>query len=110
MTYDTSRWESLARYLAGEGSSDEQAKVREWLAGDPARAELLAALERALRRAAVPPPADLGVEGALRAVTARRVRPLRPNVQQRPAQRDTQRGAPVRPDGAVPRPRADGPR
>jgi transmembrane sensor len=79
MTYDTYPWESLARYLAGESSAEEQAMIRTWLAGEPTRAELLDALDRALHRAAFTPPAGLDVEAALRAVTARRdILPIEP--------------------------------
>jgi transmembrane sensor len=80
MPNDTYPWEALARYLAGESSPQEQGTIREWIELDPARAELVAALERALARAVFVPPSDLDVEGALRAVTARRdILPIRPH-------------------------------
>jgi transmembrane sensor len=64
-------WERLARFLAGESPPAEADAVRAWLAADPRRQAVLAALDRALDHAAVPLPAELDVEGALGRVHAR---------------------------------------
>jgi transmembrane sensor len=50
----------------------ERDAVRQWLARDPRRADLMAALERTTGRLAFTPPSDLDVEGALRRTAARR--------------------------------------
>jgi transmembrane sensor len=68
-------WETLARFLAGESPAAEQHAVSQWLALDPSRAELAAALGRAIERLAFTPPPDLDVEAALRRVAARRDAP-----------------------------------
>ena len=68
------RWEALARFVAGESSPAEAAEIRGWLADDPAREQLLAALTRSVDRVAYTP-ADLDVEGALRRVKARMAEP-----------------------------------
>ena len=85
---DAVDWDRLARYLAGESSAAEAAEVRGWLAADPARRELLGALDDAMDRAALPLPAGLDVEAALHAVHGRMdaereapVIPLRPRPQ-----------------------------
>ena len=65
-------WEVLARYLADECPPAEMDAVRQWLARDPRRADLVAALARTVGRLAFTPPPDLDVEGALRRVAARR--------------------------------------
>ncbi|MBI2403646.1 MAG: FecR domain-containing protein [Gemmatimonadetes bacterium] len=64
-------WEVLARYLSDESPPEEAAAVRRWLAQDDRRGELVAALERSIRRVALEPPTDLDVEGALRRVRSR---------------------------------------
>jgi len=73
-------WEALARYLAGSSPAAEVEAVRAWLAEEPARADLLGALDRATRTLAFRAPPGLDVEAALRAVRARldepEVRPL----------------------------------
>ena len=69
-------WEALARYLAGESSPAEAAAMRDWLAANPARAELVSTLERSVGRLAYRAPADLDVEAALRRVHARMDEPV----------------------------------
>lgn len=64
-------WEALGRYLAGESEAGEAAAIRDWLAGDPTRAELVAALDRSMKGLAQATPADLDVDAALRKVRAR---------------------------------------
>ena len=64
-------WEALARYLAGESSPDEAAQMRRWLDARPERAELVAAMQRALAPLAEREPSDIDVEGAWRTVRAR---------------------------------------
>jgi transmembrane sensor len=63
-------WDVLARFLAGESPAGEAVAVRAWLAEDPARHDVLRALDSTLDRVAAPP-ADLDVEAALRRVHAR---------------------------------------
>lgn len=65
-------WEAIARYLAGESPDAEADTVRRWLAERPADAEVVAALDRTMDRLAVRSTAEIDVEGALRAVQARR--------------------------------------
>jgi transmembrane sensor len=81
MMHDSSNgpdWDALARFIAGESTAEETRSVQEWLARDPRRAELMAALERTIGRMAVTPPSDLDVEAALQRTTARRdVLPVR---------------------------------
>jgi transmembrane sensor len=64
-------WEALARYLAGESSPEEAAHMRRWLDARPERAELVAAMQRALEPLGEPTPSDIDVEAALRTVHAR---------------------------------------
>jgi ferric-dicitrate binding protein FerR (iron transport regulator) len=80
MPNDSPSWDSLARYLAGECPPAEADAVRQWLARDPRGAELVATLERTMRRLAFTPPRDLDVDAALRRVTARRGAPAVPEV------------------------------
>jgi transmembrane sensor len=63
-------WDALARYLAGESSAEEAATMRRWLDARPERAELVAAMQRALASVDVGT-ADVDVEAALRSVHAR---------------------------------------
>src|SRR5687768_12263336 len=89
MTNDPERWEALARYLTGEGTAEEMAAMRAWLAEDPAREKTAESLGRALGHAAFTPPADLDVEAALTRVKKRRndsdvVPLLRPAAQELP--------------------------
>ena len=74
MSSETTNWEAVARYLAGEGSPEEQAAVRQWLAEHPADAKMVVALDDALNRLALGPDATEGidVESALASVKARR--------------------------------------
>jgi transmembrane sensor len=68
---DAVDWEALARFLAGESSSQEADAVRGWLAENPDRHAVVAALDRAMNLAADPPPANLDVEAALARVHGR---------------------------------------
>ena len=64
-------WELLARFLAGELSTAEASAFAGRLAGDPARAALVAALDDALRPPNLVAPTSLEVDAALRSVRAR---------------------------------------
>lgn len=79
------RWEGLARFLAGESSTDEERRIRDELAADPDRARLLTALDGALVRPDEVPLSPREVEAALTAVMARRALPVDPD---RPASPD----------------------
>ena len=68
---DEADWEALARYMAGESSPDEAAHLRRWLDARPERAELVAAMQRALGTYRDDAPAVVDVEFALRSVHAR---------------------------------------
>src|SRR5688500_13183380 len=70
-------WEVLARFMAGESPADEADGVRAWLAENPARHDVLRALDRTLAPVAAPP-AGLDVEAALRRVRARMDAPETP--------------------------------
>ena len=70
-------WEVLARFMAGESPADEADAVRAWLAENPARHDVLRALDGALATVAAPP-AGLDVESALRTVHARMDAPETP--------------------------------
>lgn len=70
-------WEVLARFMAGESPADEADEVRAWLAGNPARHDVLRALDRTLAPVAAPP-AGLDVEAALRRMHARMDAPETP--------------------------------
>lgn len=70
-------WEVLARFMAGESPADEADAVRAWLAENPARHDVLRALDGALAPVAAPP-AGLDVEAALRRVHARMDAPETP--------------------------------
>jgi transmembrane sensor len=70
-------WEVLARFMAGESPADEAAGVRAWLAENPARHDVLRALDQALAPVAAPP-AGLNVDAALRQVHARMDAPETP--------------------------------
>lgn len=76
-------WEVLARFLAGESPPEEAGAVRAWLAGNPARHDVLRALDSTLDRVAAPP-AELDVEAALRRVHARMDVPETPVIPLRP--------------------------
>src|SRR5688500_16947326 len=64
------QWDQLARYIAGESSAAEAAQIERWLAEEPRRRELLAALQRATASVELTAPADIDVEAALRRVSA----------------------------------------
>lgn len=70
-------WEVLARFMAGESPADEADEVRAWLAENPARHDVLSALNRTLAPVAAPP-AGLDVEAALRRVHTRMEAPETP--------------------------------
>ena len=85
-------WEALARYLAGESSPAESERVALWLAENPADADLVAALDKAMTSLALRDAVDVDVEGALQRVAARRDAPNTPMKRQsrrRPATRRT---------------------
>lgn len=71
MNSETELWEALARYISGEASPDETARVRAWLAAEPGRAELLSRLEASLQQLPDSAAADVDVESALAAVKSR---------------------------------------
>lgn len=64
-------WEALARYVTGESKPEESDRIRQWLAVDPNRAELIAALDRSLQRLPATTPTDIDVEAALQRVKTR---------------------------------------
>jgi transmembrane sensor len=64
-------WEALARYVTGESNPEESDRIRGWLAVDPVRAELVAALDRSFQRLPITTAADLDVDAALQRVKAR---------------------------------------
>lgn len=66
------QWEGLARFLAGESSSDEEQRIRALLAADPERARLLNALDGALAQPEEVPLSSREVDVALASVMARR--------------------------------------
>jgi len=78
MTHDGSRpsdasasapdWEAVARFLAGESSAQESARVEHWFAAHPGDAELVSRLEASLESVAA---AGVDVEGALARVRQR---------------------------------------
>ncbi len=65
-------WDAIARYVAGEGTSDEREAMRRTLEANPARAALLAALDDALQMPAPVAPTTAEVESALAVVLAKR--------------------------------------
>lgn len=75
MSSETTNWEAIARYLAGESPAEEQAAVRQWLAEHPADAKTVAALDDALGRVALGPTSGIDVEAALARVKGRRDQP-----------------------------------
>ena len=86
-------WEVLGRFLAGESPAGEADAVRAWLAEDPARHDVLDALDTTLNRVSAPP-ADLDVEAALARVHARMDAPETPVIPLR---------APIRPPSTAAR-------
>jgi transmembrane sensor len=85
-------WDVLARFLAGESPAEEAQGVRAWLAEDPARHDVLSALDSTLDRVVAAPPADLDVEAALRTVHARMDQPETPVI---PFRAPSRRAAPA---------------
>lgn len=85
-------WDVLARFLAGESPAEEAQGVRAWLAEDPARHDVLSALDSTLDRVVAAPPADLDVEAALRTVHARMDQPETPVI---PFRAPVRRAAPA---------------
>ena len=76
MSSETTNWEAVARYLAGESPAEEQAAVRQWLAANPGDAKTVAALDDVLNRLTLGANApDVDVEAALTRVKARRDQP-----------------------------------
>lgn len=77
MSTETTNWEAIARYLAGESPAGEQASVRQWLAANPADAKAVAALDDVLGRVTLRPEAlsQIDTEAALAGVKARRNQP-----------------------------------
>jgi hypothetical protein len=70
---DSADWEAIARYFAGESSSDEAMVVRRWLEAHPTEAAALTALGDATADLSSATPPDLDVEAALASVTRRRL-------------------------------------
>lgn len=68
-------WDVIGRYLAGESTAAEAAAVRDWLAKQPADAELLSTLDAAILRVAERAAVPVNVEDALRRARARRDTP-----------------------------------
>ncbi len=77
MSSETTNWDTIARYLAGEGSADEQADARQWLAENPVDARVISELDLALTDLKLKGEAQqkIDVEAALAKVKARRDRP-----------------------------------
>src|SRR5678816_2886788 len=70
---DTADWEAIARYFAGESTSDEAVVVRRWLEAHPTEAAALRALGDATADLSSATAPDLDVEAALASVTRRRL-------------------------------------
>jgi transmembrane sensor len=70
--HDSADWEAIARFFAGESTSEEAAVVRRWLEANPTQAAALAALGDASAKLVTATPADLDVEAALASVARRR--------------------------------------
>ncbi|HET7460353.1 MAG TPA: FecR domain-containing protein [Longimicrobium sp.] len=73
---DDAAWQQVARLLAGETTPAEADELRGEMARHPGRAELVSALDAALRPLAADARADVDVEAALARVMARRDRPV----------------------------------
>lgn len=65
-------WEALARYLAGESSVPERERIERYLAVHPGDADVLAALDNAIRDLSLREAPAVDVESALERVVARR--------------------------------------
>jgi transmembrane sensor len=81
MTHDAPRpdspdlpldWEALARFLAGESPVPERERIERYLSAHANDAEMLAALDDAMRILSLREAEEIDVESALRTVTARR--------------------------------------
>jgi transmembrane sensor len=95
---DSTDWEAVARYFAGESSPEEVEVVRQWLEAHPAEASVLSSLGDATAQLPTATPPDLDVEAALKRVNERRdVADVIPIGSRRPAARPPARtGAPTR--------------
>ena len=85
-------WEALARYLAGESSVPERERIERYLAEHPGDAEVIAALDNAMRILSLRQEAEVDVESALERVASQRDAPATPVVPisaPRPAPRRT---------------------
>jgi transmembrane sensor len=74
-TRNDAAWQAVARLLAGETSPGEADALRREMAAEPGRAELVDALDAALRPLAADAQPRVDVEAALASVMARRDRP-----------------------------------
>jgi transmembrane sensor len=82
-------WTAAARALAGEGTAEEREAFHREAEAHPGRAELLAALDGALRPLAADARPDVDVEAALAAVMARRDERPKLTVESSPRVRET---------------------
>jgi transmembrane sensor len=69
---DSLDWDAIARYLAGESSAEESARIRSLLARRPEDESLVRALDRVMGKMPASIPADIDVEAALARVKSRR--------------------------------------
>jgi transmembrane sensor len=69
---DSTDWDAIARYFAGESTPDEAAAARRWLDAHPAEASALGSLNDATALLANATPPGLDVEAALKRVVERR--------------------------------------
>jgi transmembrane sensor len=69
---DSTDWEAVARYFAGESTPEEVEVVRRWLEAHPAEASALTSLGDATAQLSNATPPDLDVEAALKRVIERR--------------------------------------
>lgn len=68
---DNNRWEALARYLAGESSPEEAARIQRLLTEEPERAKAMQALAAMMRRLELPPAPPVDVDAAWERTRAR---------------------------------------
>lgn len=68
---DDNRWEALARYLAGESSPEEAARIQRLLTEEPERAKAMQALAAMMRRLELPPAPRVDVDAAWERTRAR---------------------------------------
>ena len=71
-TGESTDWEALARYLAGESSESESERIGQWLREHKADAALLTALDKAVSGLALGEQDDIDVDRALAQVVDRR--------------------------------------